>query len=726
MPATTTYSFTEIGTTISVSRGSGLQTGGSVISLGNGNSAVFYFVNDELRTRLVSNDGLTVGPEQYVSASAVVAQLTASGAVQPVSVAQLTNGNVVVTWVSNSSSPEVLYQIFDSALNPVTAALPVAATSGIEGHPDVTALAGGGFAIAYEKHYTSPDVDIMVQRYSAAGAAQGSIIVLDFSGAADGMPSIAGLNDGGMAIAWHRTDVNGNTSMWTAVRNADGTQRSAAAQWDNNGVINRDVEVQALSNGGFAVFYEDSSWTGSASDTDISELRFNANGSVSGNPIRAVQLGNNQQDIVTAASSEGLIIAGFTSQFSSSGIDPDAIAYIIGPDGVAASSALSIAGSGEQEYATGLTWMTADTFRMTYYQGGTGSVTLGDPDSSLNSRAFRVTRTVTADAAGSDIDWSGSIIRTTFNGSGSSDTFLAGNGNDDLSGGGGSDYLAGGGGGDILRSGSGANYLYGGDGNDIIVLDAGSSGDTVDGGTGSDILGVDGVGHTLASLSGIERVVLGVGSQLILTGPQFANGLPLNTIVDGTGSLVVNLSAPGNVFAKLFTFTGTASMTVNGSSGSDIIKLGNAVNTVFAGDGIDNVKGGTQIDTLNGGLGGDKITGGGGADIMTGNGGNDVFKYAAASDSLLSARDRITDFTIGQDRLNFVKIDANAAVAGDQAFNFVGTGAFANTGVGQVRYANSGADLIVQADVNGDGVADMEIILQGLNGQTMTAADFVL
>jgi hypothetical protein len=32
----------------------------------------------------------------------------------------------------------------------------------------------------------------------------------------------------------------------------------------------------------------------------------------------------------------------------------------------------------------------------------------------------------------------------------------------------------------------------------------------------------------------------------------------------------------------------------------------------------------------------------------------------------------------------------------------------------------------VQADINGDGVADMEVILQGLAGQTLTTADFVL
>ena len=61
-----------------------------------------------------------------------------------------------------------------------------------------------------------------------------------------------------------------------------------------------------------------------------------------------------------------------------------------------------------------------------------------------------------------------------------------------------------------------------------------------------------------------------------------------------------------------------------------------------------------------------------------------------------------------------------------QGFAFVGNGAFSGGGAASIRYANSGADLLVQADINGDGIADMEIILQGLNGGTLTGADFIL
>ena len=39
-----------------------------------------------------------------------------------------------------------------------------------------------------------------------------------------------------------------------------------------------------------------------------------------------------------------------------------------------------------------------------------------------------------------------------------------------------------------------------------------------------------------------------------------------------------------------------------------------------------------------------------------------------------------------------------------------------------MRYMTSGANLLVQADINGDGIADMEVVLAGLAGQVLTGA----
>jgi serralysin len=68
-------------------------------------------------------------------------------------------------------------------------------------------------------------------------------------------------------------------------------------------------------------------------------------------------------------------------------------------------------------------------------------------------------------------------------------------------------------------------------------------------------------------------------------------------------------------------------------------------------------------------------------------------------------------------------IDSQIGAAGDQAFNFIGLAAFSNV-QGQLRYQAEGANTRLQADMDGDGLADFEIILIGT--VSPTAADFML
>jgi Ca2+-binding RTX toxin-like protein len=298
--------------------------------------------------------------------------------------------------------------------------------------------------------------------------------------------------------------------------------------------------------------------------------------------------------------------------------------------------------------------------------------------------------------------------------------------NNSLWGNDGNDSLFGEGGDDELDGGAGANNVDGGSGNDRIF---GHANDTsLIGGSGTDTLVIASSTAIGGTISGFEAIELSGGANLTLTGTQLAGGFASTTSLRGTGTLTVNMDVAGNFISKLFNFTGSGvSLVVNGSAGADTFKLGDAGHTINAGDGTDQIKGGNAVDIINGGDGADKINGAGGADILTGGAGNDVFKYTKASDSGLgTAADRITDFVIGSDRLNFTGIDANAGLAGDQAFAFVGTGAFSGGGVGSIRYQNSGADLLVQVDVDGNGTADMEIILEGQSGQTLSAGNFTL
>ena len=131
--------------------------------------------------------------------------------------------------------------------------------------------------------------------------------------------------------------------------------------------------------------------------------------------------------------------------------------------------------------------------------------------------------------------------------------------------------------------------------------------------------------------------------------------------------------------------------------------------------------GGTGNDTLRGEAGNDVVVGGAGKDVLCGGGGADTFLFCALSDSAPgSGADVISDFSAPElDKINLAAIDANAALAGDQAFSFIGSDAFHGV-AGELRFA-SGA---VEADVNGDGTADFSLTIANLSA--LAAGDFIL
>lgn len=137
--------------------------------------------------------------------------------------------------------------------------------------------------------------------------------------------------------------------------------------------------------------------------------------------------------------------------------------------------------------------------------------------------------------------------------------------------------------------------------------------------------------------------------------------------------------------------------------------------------------GGNELaNAIRGGEGADTLTGGGAGDTLFGAGGVDTFRYTSLSDSTAGAglMDTIIDFNAaGGERLDLSALDANSGLGGDQAFSFIGAAAFSNV-AGQLRAAVSGANTVVSADVNGDGVGDFTVQLLG--NQALAAGNFVL
>jgi Ca2+-binding RTX toxin-like protein len=168
-------------------------------------------------------------------------------------------------------------------------------------------------------------------------------------------------------------------------------------------------------------------------------------------------------------------------------------------------------------------------------------------------------------------------------------------------------------------------------------------------------------------------------------------------------------------------YQNTTAVTVNLATGAG--SGGAAAGDTYVS--IENVNGSTAADQITGSALANALNGWAGQDVLSGGGGADRFVFSAASHSAVGAADRITDFSHAQgDRVDLSAIDANTGVAGNQAFSFIGSGAFTHH-AGQLRAAvTSPGVTTIAGDINGDGVSDFHIQLTGAIG--LVAADFVL
>ena len=265
--------------------------------------------------------------------------------------------------------------------------------------------------------------------------------------------------------------------------------------------------------------------------------------------------------------------------------------------------------------------------------------------------------------------------------------------NNDMTGGASADTLSGGDGHDFLNGGGGDDTLYGEIGHD--TLNGGTGADTMAGGVDNDAYVVDNVGDVVTELSGegVDQVMTSLNSYTL-------------------GANVENLN-----------FTGSGAFTGTGNSLDNIIWGSGGNDTITGGDGNDELRGSGGDDVLSGGNGDDLIVGASGLDLMTGGAGADQYRFTSYETGTGASADRITDFVSGEDYFDLAQIDADNTVAGNQAFTFIGSAAFSGT-AGELRYTFDGVDTWIQMDINGDSVAEFEIVLSG--NVTPLVSDFIL
>ncbi len=219
--------------------------------------------------------------------------------------------------------------------------------------------------------------------------------------------------------------------------------------------------------------------------------------------------------------------------------------------------------------------------------------------------------------------------------------------------------------------------------------------------------------------------------------PGTAKGLSFD------GSTGIDTIASDHPYGSYFSVTSDAFglITVTSASGSAkfsnfekiswyggvSINLGTAGDDVLTGGGKDDkfLFGLAGHDTIMGLKGADWISGGADQDILTGGAGADKYIYFAVTDSGATSdtHDIIQGFRPTVDRIDLRAIDANSNDAVNQAFKFIGTKPFHHL-AGELHALKSAGVTLIQADVNGDAIADFEIQLNGL--KTLTKIDFIL
>jgi Ca2+-binding RTX toxin-like protein len=173
-------------------------------------------------------------------------------------------------------------------------------------------------------------------------------------------------------------------------------------------------------------------------------------------------------------------------------------------------------------------------------------------------------------------------------------------------------------------------------------------------------------------------------------------------------------------------YGGAGADTLTGGAHKDVLDGGADVDRLWGGGNDDLLLGGGGNDHLFGGAGNDRVGGGTGKDILSGGDGSDIFVLASVAETGVggAARDNITDFEQGSDRIDLTAIDANASTGADDAFTFIGTAAFTAT-AGQLRqFTTAAGDTAIAGDVNGDGQTDFEVLLRGT--YVLSTDDFLL
>lgn len=244
-------------------------------------------------------------------------------------------------------------------------------------------------------------------------------------------------------------------------------------------------------------------------------------------------------------------------------------------------------------------------------------------------------------------------------------------------------------------SGTGANPATAGDfvGNSLpagtVAFAIGQTSAAITGGTGIaqsatwSVAGIAGAGTVPASAADFAGGVFPTGTVSLAVG-QVSRVITVNVAAETLGEnnerFVVTLAgatAQGVIFDDDIRTSTIASETLTGTGDADVFVLGGGLDTVFGLAGLD------------------------------------AFRFLPAALGAAAANaTTLEDFSrAAGERLDLSRIDAIAGSPADDGFSFIGTAAFSNV-AGQLRWQEQGTQRLIQGDVNGDGGAELTILVK--------------
>jgi Ca2+-binding RTX toxin-like protein len=501
----------------------------------------------------------------------------------------LPGGDYAVVYESHAGGDtNLLSRLVNGVSNNVGSPLLAAGVANYdENNPDSALLSNGNIATVYE--LLGPD-EVWVHIRNTAGGSLGGGKIVD--GSID--PHIAALAGGGFAVAWQDQASNGDIRAEVRDNNGGVVKSSFLVQGGTNSQV--EPEIVGLKGGGFFVAWNDDTASllrgqrFSATGVAIGTTLTIATGLLAGEP--ELGLTDDGRILVTFKNAAGeigqvildprdkVIIGDNTAETITSRIDGATVNGLGGSD--------TLLGMGAPDILNGSTG--ADVMRggggndvchvdnagdIVTEVGGTGT------DTVIGSISFSLANTVRVLGSVENLVLSNVAAATSAIGNGLANVITGNSFGNVMNGGAGNDVLRGLSGNDSLNGGLGADLLQGGLGNDVFFIDSAADRAMEIAGQGTDTV-YAAASYTLLANQQIEFLRAQVGASttaLNLTGNAFANTLAGNNganVLDGGLGNDVLVGLAGN--DRLI---GNAGRDVStGGAGNDVVRFAAASHSV--------------------------------------------------------------------------------------------------------------------------------------------------